>query len=95
MSKLENLVCNGPMKFVIHGVIGVDLIGMLACTILSAGNLKIIDREILENTQSYKLSKKNHESVIQPTGMLESFKESFDGSTLVLLVENLSIDNEQ
>ena len=66
-----------PMKirkveFVFHDV---DVSGLVLCTILSGDNVKIIDREIIKNTKSYKLYKINYVRstmalyVIQPAGI--------------------------
>jgi len=55
------------VKFVFHGV---DVSGLMLCTILSSDNVKIIDREIIENTKSYKFYKINQLYVIQPAGMM-------------------------
>ena len=67
-----------PMKirkveFVFHDV---DVSGLVLCTILSRDNVKIIDREIIKNTKSYKLYKVNlirstdkNLYVIQPAGI--------------------------
>ena len=53
-------------KFAFHG----DINGLILCTISSGDNVTIIDREIIENTKSYKLYKINHLYVIQPAGMI-------------------------
>ena len=55
------------VKFVFHGV---DVSGLMLCTIMSSDNVKIIDREIIENTRSYKLYKIDHLYVIQPAGIM-------------------------
>ena len=59
------------VKFVFHDV---DASGLILCTILSGDNVKIIDREIIENAQSYKLYKINHIYVIQPAGRIIALK---------------------
>ena len=55
------------VKFVFHDV---DVSGLVLCTILSGDNVKIIDREIIENTQSYHLYRINHLYVLQPAGTI-------------------------
>ena len=57
------------VKFVFHDV---DVSGLVLCTILSGDNVKIIDREIIENKQSYKLYKISNLFVIQPASMIDS-----------------------
>ena len=61
------------VEFVFHDV---DVSGLVLCTILSRDNVKIIDREIIKNTKSYKLYKVNlirstdkNLYVIQPAGI--------------------------
>ena len=53
-------------KFAFHG----NISGLILCTILSGDNDTIIDREIIENTKSYKLYKIDHLHVIHPAGMM-------------------------
>ena len=59
------------VKFIFYGV---DASGLILCTILSGDYVEIIDREIIENAKSYKLSKINHLYVIQPAGMIISLE---------------------
>ena len=61
------------VKFVFHDA---DVSGLVLCTILSDDNIKMIDREIIENLQSYKLYSINNLYVIQPAGTIISYKIS-------------------
>jgi len=55
------------VKFVFHDT---DVSGLIICTIISGENVKIIDREIIEITNSYKLYQFNHFFVLQPADTL-------------------------
>ena len=53
------------VKFIFHEI---DVTGLVLCTILNVDNIKIIDREIMDNKQSYQLSQFNNFYIIQPAG---------------------------
>ena len=53
------------VKFIFHEI---DVTGLALCTILNGDNIKIIDREIMENKKSYQLSQFNSFYIIQPAG---------------------------
>ena len=53
------------VKFIFHQI---DISGLVLCTIFNGDNMKIIDREIMENQQSYKLFQFNDFYIIQPAG---------------------------
>ena len=53
------------VKFIFHEI---DVTGLVLCTILNEDNIKIIDREIMENKKSYQLYQYNSFYIIQPAG---------------------------
>ena len=55
---------------------GVGDSGLFICTILNGDNVKIIDREIIENSKIYKVYKIKHHYTIQPAGTIISSKFS-------------------
>ena len=58
------------VKFIFHEI---DVTGLVLCTILNVDNIKIIDREIMDNKQSYQLSQFNNFYIIQPAGKKKYF----------------------